>query len=354
VRVTVQQLAALVQAEVRGDGAALIDAARTLGEAGPGQVSFLESDRHLRHLKTCRAGAVVAPAALADRLSDPAVLPEPAPAFLFVADPLAAFVTMVQHLHGAPPAPPPGVDPLASVHPTAVLGPGASVGPFAVVGAGCVVGARCVLGPGVVLGRNCRLGDDVTLHPHVVLYDNTVLGDRVLVHANAVLGADGFGFRFHQGRHHKVPQLGSVEVGADVEIGACTTIDRGTFQATRVGEGSKIDNLVMIGHNCRIGPHNVMAAQVGIAGSTTTGAYVVFAGQVGVADHLHIGDGAVLGARSGVHADIAAGERVLGAPARRERDAKCILLSLDRLPGVVRDVRRILRYLGLDEGGKAA
>ena len=143
---------------------------------------------------------------------------------------------------------------------------------------------------GAVVGRNCRLGDDVTLHPHAVLYDDTVLGNRVIVHANAVIGADGFGYRMQDGRHVKMPQFGCVEIGDDVEIGAGTTIDRGTFQATRIGAGTKIDNLVQIGHNCQIGRHNLFVSQVGIAGSCSTGDYVVLAGQVGVADHVHIGD----------------------------------------------------------------
>jgi len=354
VGVTVQQLAALVQGEVRGNGGVVVEAARTLAEAEAAHVSFLESERHLRHLKTCRAAAVVVPAALAERLADPALLPEPAPALLLVADALSAFVAVVRHLHGTAPPPTPGVDPRAVIHPGAVLGAGVCVAPFAVVGDGCVVGDRCVLGAGVVLGRNCRLGDDVVLHPHVVLYDDTVLGSRVLVHSHAVLGADGFGFRFHDGRHHKVPQLGHVEVGDDVEIGACTTIDRGTFQATRIGPGTKIDNQVMIGHNCRIGAHNVMAAQVGIAGSTTTGAYVVCAGQVGVADHLRIGDGARLAAQAGVAQDVAAGETVLGTPARPERETKRAWVSLMRLADTVRDVRRILRHLGMEEEGRGA
>ena len=150
------------------------------------------------------------------------------------------------------------------------------------VGEGSVLGARCRLHSGVVVGRNCRLGDDVVLHPHVVLYDGTILGNRVIVHANAVLGADGFGYRFQGGRHVKMPQFGSVEIGDDVEIGAGTTIDRGTFQATRIGAGTKIDNLVQIGHNCQIGKHNLFVSQVGIAGSCSTGDYVVMAGQVGV------------------------------------------------------------------------
>jgi UDP-3-O-[3-hydroxymyristoyl] glucosamine N-acyltransferase len=215
-----------------------------------------------------------------------------------------------------------------------------------------VVGARCRLHSGAVVGRHCRLGDDVTLYPNAVLYDGTVLGDRVMVHANAVLGADGFGYRLQGGRHVKVPQLGHVEVGADAEVGACTTIDRGTFQATRVGEGTKIDNLVQIGHNCQIGRHNLFVSQLGIAGSSSTGEYVVIAGQVGIVDHCHIGDRAVIGAKAGVTKDVPAGQRMLGAPATPERDQKRILMSLEKLPEIRRDLRKIKQHLGLkdDEG----
>jgi UDP-3-O-[3-hydroxymyristoyl] glucosamine N-acyltransferase len=192
----------------------------------------------------------------------------------------------------------------------------------------------------------------VTLYPGAVLYDGTVLGDRVVVHAHAVLGADGFGYRFQDGRHVKVPQLGHVEVGDDVEIGAGTTIDRGTFQATRIGAGTKIDNLVQIGHNCRIGRHNVLVSQVGIAGSCTSGDYVVLAGQVGVADHIHLGDRAVIGARAGVTKDVPAGQRMLGAPATPEREQKRIMMTLEKLPELRRDLRRVMQHLGLDEDDK--
>jgi UDP-3-O-[3-hydroxymyristoyl] glucosamine N-acyltransferase len=348
VQVTVRQLAELVQGQVHGDGEAVIRAARTLTEAGPEDISFLEHERHARHLKQSRARVAVVPAGVGGR-REVLLAGREDLTLIEVADPLAAFVVLVRHLHGQPEPPAHGIDPLASVHPTAQIGPGASIFPFAVVGEGAVVGARCQLHSGAVVGRRCRLGDDVTLYPHAVLYDDTVLGHRVIVHANAVLGADGFGYRLAEGRHVKVPQLGSVEIGDDVEIGAGTTIDRGTFQVTRIGAGTKIDNLVQIGHNCQIGRHNLLVSQVGIAGSSSTGDYVVMAGQVGVADHVHIGDGALIGARAGVPADVPAGQRMLGTPARPEHDAKRILLSLDRLPELCRDVRRLKQKLGLGD-----
>ena len=346
-QVTVQQLASLIDGQVHGDGARPIDAARPLHEAGPGQVTFVENERHARHLLDCRADAVVVPLALVARR--PEFDPGGRLTLLAVTDPLAAFITLVKHLHGTPDPPPHGIDPRAAVHPSATLGPDASIFPFASVGEGTVLGARCTIHPGAVIGRRCRLGDDVVLYPNVVVYDGTVIGHRVIVHANAVLGADGFGYRLQNGRHVKVPQLGSVEIGDDVEIGACTTIDRGTFQATRVGAGTKIDNLVMVGHNCAIGRHNLLVSQVGIAGSCTTGDYVVMAGQVGIADHVHIGDQAQIGARAGVPSDLPGHARYLGAPARPESEAKRILLSLERLPALLRDVRRLKQHLGITE-----
>jgi UDP-3-O-[3-hydroxymyristoyl] glucosamine N-acyltransferase len=234
---------------------------------------------------------------------------------------------------------------------TAIVGPDASIYPYAVVGPGCVIGARCRLLSGAVIGRNCRLGDDVTLFPNAVLYDDAVLGHRVTVHANAVVGADGFGYRFQDGRHVKVPQLGHVEVGDDVEIGACTTIDRGTFGATRIGAGSKIDNLVMIAHNCQIGRHNVLVSQVGLAGSSSTGDYVVIAGQVGVVDHVHIGDGSIIGGQAAVTKDVPPGQRMLGSPATPEREQKRILMSLAGLPDFRKRLQAIERRLGVRNDG---
>jgi len=352
--VTVQQLAALVQGQVHGEGAREICDARPLSEAGPGHVTFIESERLARHLKTCQAAAILVRPALrakhagngsADHVADGTQF-----TFIEVADPLAAFVIVMRHFRGQPEQPVPGVAAQAVVHPAARVGPDATIDPFAVVGAGTVVGARCRIGSGAVIGRNCRLGDDVTLYPRVVLYDGTVLGDRVEIHAGAVIGADGFGYRFQDGKHVKVPQFGVVEIGDDVEIGAGTTIDRGTFHNTRIGAGTKIDNLVQIGHNCQIGKHNLLVSQVGIAGSSSTGDYVVLAGQVGVADHVHVGDRAVIGAKSALWRSVPAGKRMLGAPARPEGEQLRVLLCTDRLPQMRRELRQVRQHLGLEEG----
>jgi len=336
---TVKELAELVQGTVHGDGSVAIHAARPLGEAQPGDITFVVDDKYAAQLPGSRASAAVVPACVG-----PNGIP-----LIQVKDPLDAFIVIVRHMRGGAAAKPHGVDPRAFVHPTAIVGEGASIFPFASVGEGAVLGARCCIHSGAVVGRHCMLGDDVTLYPNAVLYDDCILGKRVIIHANAVIGADGFGYRLQGGKHVKVPQLGRVEIGDDVEIGACTTIDRGTFEATRVAEGTKIDNLVQVAHNCQIGKHNLFVSQLGIAGSSSTGDYVVVAGQVGIADHVHIGAGAVIGAQAGVTKDVPAGQRVLGCPAMPERDQKRILVTLEKLPEMRKELRRIVQHLGLPD-----
>jgi UDP-3-O-[3-hydroxymyristoyl] glucosamine N-acyltransferase len=349
VTVTIAELADLIHASVHGDPDLLIAAARPLHSAGPDDLTFIEHERNARFLESCVARAVVVPVAIAETRAELASDGHPPPTLLAVADPLLAFVAIVQKLHGLPSLPVHGIDRRAVVDPDADVGPDASIHANVVIGAGTVIGARCRIHPGVCIGRNCVIGDDVTLYPNVVLYDSTKVGNRVIVHANAVLGADGFGYRFQEGRHVKVPQFGSVEIGDDVEIGACSTIDRGTFNATRVGAGTKIDNLVMVGHNCQLGRHNIIVSQVGIAGSCTTGDYVVMAGQVGIADHVNIGDRATIGARAGLFRDVASGESMLGAPAKPEREAKRMLLCLEQLPSLFREVRELQRKVLKDD-----
>jgi UDP-3-O-[3-hydroxymyristoyl] glucosamine N-acyltransferase len=339
VKFTVKQLADLVQGTIQGDGNTTIGAARPLNSAQPGDITFVADDKHAAQLHQTRASAaVVSPSVPANGLP-----------LIRVADPLAAFVTIVRHLRGEAEEQPHGIDPRAFVHPSATVGEGASIHPFASVGEGSVIGARCRLHPGAAVGRHCKLGDDVTIYPNAVVYEGTVLGSRVVLHANCVIGADGFGYRTHGGKHVKVPQLGNVEIGDDVEVGACTTIDRGTFEPTRIGAGTKIDNLVQVGHNCQIGKHNLFVSQMGIAGSSSTGDFVVIAGQVGVTDHIHIGTGAVIGAKAGVTKEVPPGQRMLGAPATPEREQKRILMTLEKLPEMRKDLRRILQHLGLAE-----
>ena len=338
--VTVRQLADWVRGEVLGDGDLPITNARALADAQPGDITFVEDDKHVGAWYASRASAALVPASV----------PVNGRPVIRVTDPLMAFVRIVQTLRGKPQDATASIDPTAHIHPGAKLGAGVSVGPFVVVGAGAEIGENSTLQAGACVGRNCKLGQETMLFPHVVLYDDCVLGDRVTVHANAVLGADGFGYRFQNGQHVKVPQLGWVEIEDDVEIGAGTTIDRGTFGPTRIGTGTKIDNLVMIGHNCQIGPHNILAGHVGIAGSSTTGSHVVIAGKVGVADHLTIGDRAVIAAQSGVTRSVPADARQLGYPARAEGATKRLWVILDQLPDLRKDVRQIKKHLGLGDG----
>ena len=338
--VTVLEVAEWTGGEVVGDGATALLAARTLGEAGPGDLTFVDGERNLRAWNGSPAAAAIVPLEF---------LPAGRPV-IRVPDPLLAFALVVLRLRGPQPGRPRGVHPAASVHPTATLGADVSVGPFAVVGEGSVVGRGSVLHAGVVVGQNCRIGTEVVLHPHVVVYDDAVLGDRVVVHANSVIGADGFGYRTAGGRHEKVPQLSHVVVGDDVEIGASSTVDRGTFTPTVIGEGTKLDNQVQVAHNCVIGKHNLLVSQVGIGGSCTTGDHVVMAGQVGIADHTVIGDRVTILAKSGVHKDIPAGGRVLGTPALADRDMMTIYMHLTKLPQLRKDVERLKDAAGLRDG----
>ena len=335
--VTVRTLAEWVRGELLGDGDVPIANARTLAEAEPGDITFVEHEKHLHAWQQCRASAAIVPGNV----------PVNGRPIIRVSDPLMSFAQVVQILRGRPPEAAPSISPAAQVHPNARLAEGVSVGPFAVVGEGTEIGPHATIHAGAIVGRSCKLGANVVLYPHVIVSDDCILGDRVVIHANAVIGADGFGYRMQQGRHVKVPQLGWVVLEDDVEVGACSTIDRGTFGPTRIGMGTKIDNLVMVGHNCQIGKHNVLCSQVGIAGSCTTGDYVVMAGQVGVADHIHVGDRVTIMAKAGVPGDVASGSQVLGSPARPHKEFARLVYCIDKLPELRREVSRISKHLGL-------
>lgn len=310
----------------------LIHNALPLQDATAGCITLLDHDKHLRQ-------AVASPAAAV-------LVHRPWPALnkpqLQVENLHAAFQQAITSLRPSPTtASWSGVHPTAVVADTATLGDDTRVGPGVTIGEDCRIGQRCVLHAGVHIMAGCHLGDDCELFPNVTLYHQTRLGCRVLIHAGAVLGAYGFGYRQQQGQHVRTAQLGWVDVADDVEIGASTAIDRGTYGPTRIGAGTKIDNLVQIGHNCHIGAHNLICAHVGIAGSTSTGDYVVLAGQVGVADHVHIADRVTVAAQSGVMSNLEAGSTMFGSPATHYRQRMQELACIRRLP----EMRSELKHL---------
>jgi UDP-3-O-[3-hydroxymyristoyl] glucosamine N-acyltransferase len=334
---TLGELALRVGGEVHGNASLAIHGVAAILKAGPHDITFAGDEKHLRRLASSRAGACL----IGRKFRDNSLKAGLSAALVFVDDPQDACLVLAREFR--PEAPPVniGISPQANISPTARIGAGCHIYPGAYLDDGVVLGNECVLYPGAYVGRNCTLGNQCTLHPYAVLYPDVRLGDRVIVHASAILGADGFGYRFRSGRFEKIPQLGWLEVADDCEIGACTTIDRGMIGATIIGEGTKLDNLVMIGHNCELGRHNAFASQVGLAGSVTTGDYVRCAGQVGVADHVHLGRGCTLGAKAGVHKDIPEGETQIGYPSRPEQEQLRIVMATGKVPEMRKQLREL-------------
>jgi len=336
---TLGELAKHLGATLDGDAARVVRGIAPLESAGADEVSFVTDTRYRERALASRAGAFLAG-------TDAAGLPAPT---LRCAAPQRALIDLLELFH-PPPVVPAGAHPTAVISPSARVDPTAWIGPLAVVDAEAAVGARARIYPFAYVGVGVDVGDECVLYPHVVLREGTRLGRRVIVHPGAVLGADGFGYAREGERHRKIPQVGGVRVGDDVEIGANTTIDRATFGDTVIGRGTKIDNLVQIGHNVRVGEDAILVAQVGVSGSCTLGRGVVLAGQVGVADHVTIGDGAMLGAQAGVPADVPAGGRYIGTPARPGLEAKRIFVAETKLPELLQRVRALEKRLEALEG----
>ncbi len=332
---TLGELARLVGGELSGDPALPIRGVASLDGAQPGELSFVTSSRSQREAEGSRASAFLVPAGVE----------LPGRAVIRVAHPYLAVAALLRAFH-------PELRPVPGIHPTAVVAasarvaPDATLGEFVVVGAHSTVEPRAVLHAHVVVGEHCRVGEESVLHPHVVLRTEVDVGRRVIIHAGAVLGADGFGYAFDGSRHQKIPQVGRVVIEDEVEIGANVTIDRATLGETVVGRGTKIDNLVQIGHNTLVGADAIIVAQTGISGSCRIGNRVVLGGQVGVVDHVTIGDGAQVGSQSGVHRDVPAGGAVLGYPAIPAADARRSMVALPRLPELLRAVRALERRVG--------
>jgi len=328
-------IAARVGGRVEGDGTVDVTGVSSIEEPEPGTLTFLADPRHAGRVHGLSVAAILLP---------PDAPPAPVPA-IRVAEPYRAFLDVVALFHPAP-AVEPGIHASAIVASSARLGRNAAIGPHAVVGDGVVLGDDCVLHAGVVLYPRVRAGHRFTAYANVVVREDVSIGDRVTLHAGAVVGSDGFGYLPGPDGIRKIPQVGTVVIEDDVEIGANATVDRAALGATTIGRGTKIDNLVMVAHGCRTGPNCLLAAQSGLAGGTTLGAGVMLGGQVGAAGHLRVGDRVQVAAKSGIHNDLAAGGTYGGIPAVDIRTWRRGMTALARLSELFRRVRRIERRLG--------
>lgn len=338
---TLGELAERVEGEVLGDATVTVSGIRALSEAGPEDISFVHNASYLEAAVASQAAALLLPAPLAEDWNAKPVIAKPV---IAVAASQLAVAQVIGLFH-------PEARPAPGIHATAVIGEGctvpesASVGPYAVLGDRVEVGEGSVIEAHAVLGDDCRLGRDCRLRPAAVLYHGTVLGDRVQVHSGAVIGADGFGYASVNGVHHKVPQVGRVRLADDVEVGANSAVDRALLEETSIGAGTKIDNLVQVGHNVQTGKGCLFCGQAGIGGSSEIGDYVVLAGQVGVADHLKVGAGTQVAAKSAVYTHLPGGIQAGGIPAVKIRDFRRQTAANGRLPDLLKRVRRLEKQL---------
>jgi UDP-3-O-[3-hydroxymyristoyl] glucosamine N-acyltransferase len=341
--IRLDELAARLDAELVGDGELMVEGVCPLDLAGPEHLSFLHNPKYLSQARESQAGAIL--------VRDPDSLPDRN--LLVCAEPYLAFARALEIVYPVE-RPDPGIHPSAVVDKDAVLGAEMSVGPCAVIEAGARVGDRTTIGPGCVIGRDAVIGADCLLHPRVVVEDRCRVGDRCILHAGAVIGSDGYGFATVGGVHHKVPQVGIAVLEDDVELGANACVDRATMGETRVGRGTKVDNLVQIAHNVEIGEGGLLVSMVGISGSTKLGHHVTFAGNSGAAGHLTIGDNVTVGAMSAVYRDLPNGAFVTGIPARPHKEwlkANANLQRLDSLRQRVKELQREVETLKQPDKG---
>ncbi len=329
--------------ELRGEADVRITQVATLEAAGPGQISFFANSRYRNQLEQTRADAVILAAEAADLTQRSRIVCQ---------DPYAYFARVSALLN--PPAPVvPGIHALAAIHPAARVPASASIGPFVSIGAGAEVGEGTVVGAGCALGDNVRVGRDCRLYANVSVYHDCVIGDRVMLHSGVVIGADGFGLAWEGGMWHKIPQIGRVLLGDDVEVGANTTIDRGALADTVIEEGVKLDNQIQIGHNCRIGAHTAIAGCVGIAGSTRVGRYCRIGGSAMIGGHLEIADNVEISAATGVPKSILkAGTYTSLFPISQHRDWLRNASHIRHLDSLARRLRDLEARLGELEGKK--
>ena len=334
-QVSLAELADRLGAELVGDGERMVEGIRPLDRAQAEHLSFLHNPKYVAQAAESRAGAILVHSA--DEL--------PGRDLLVCAQPYLAVARALEIFHPRRPAEP-GVHPSAVVADDLDLGDGASIGPLVAVGRGVSVGGGTVIGAGCVVGDGARIGSDVFLHPRVVVEDGCVIGDRCILQSGVVVGSDGYGFATVDGVHHKVPQVGIVVLEDDVEIQANTTIDRATMGETRIGRGTKVDNLVQVAHNVEVGEHCLLVSQTGISGSTKIGRHSVFAGQTGAAGHLELGEQTMVGARCAVMKSFPEPGNVLaGFPARPQKEWMRSQAALRRIDGLRKKVQQLERQL---------
>jgi len=334
------EIARIAGCELVGDPATEIKGIADIEHAGPDEIAFVSNPRYAKYLSSTRAAAVLVPRDMDARGASCALLR--------CANPSLAFARVAALFVDRPPEPEPGVSAAAVVGEGCTIHESASVGAGSVLGKNVYVGARSVIMPLAYLGDGVRVGTDCRIHPNVTVYAGCTIGDRVVIHAGSVIGSDGFGYEREGEIHVKIPQLGTVEVGDDVEIGACVTVDRARFGKTVIGAGTKIDNLVQVAHNVRIGKNCIIVAQTGISGSTEIGDGVVMAGRAGTFGHIRIGDGAVLTACTVASKDVPAGETVAGFPARPFADyrrSEALRLKLPALLDRIRELEKRVESL---------
>lgn len=334
---TAGEIAHILGGLVEGDSEVRVHDFAKIEEARPGTLSFLSNLKYESYIYTTQASIILVSHTFSPREAVEATL-------IRVDDPYASLARLMQIVADKLQHRPTGIDSTA-ISPEAQVGADVYVGHGAVIETGAQIGDRCLIYPNVYIGRGVVIGSDTTIYPNAVLYHDVQIGTRCIIHAGAVIGADGFGFAPQLDGYHKIPQLGNVVIEDDVEVGANTCIDRAVMGSTTIRRGAKLDNLIQVAHNCEVGAHTVMAAQGGMAGSSSIGSWCQTGGQVGIAGHLHIGDRVQLGGQTGVLGSIESDKVLLGSPAMDARTAMRVYATLSKLPEMYRQITQLEKEL---------
>ncbi len=326
---TLGELAEYVDGRVCGDPNVKIKSASTLGRADEGDISFLTNRKYEKQLRTTKASAVIVGKET----------PTTSVPLLIAEDPYYAFMQIMVLLHGHRKHKKTGISPRASISDSAKIGADCHIHDFVIVSDNAKIRDGSVIYPGVYIGQNVQIGNDSIIYPNVTIYGGCIIGNRVIINANSAIGEDGFGYATHKGTHHKIPQTGTVIIEDDVEIGACCGIERGTLSDTIIGQGSKLGDMITIGHGTRVGSHCLLVAQVGIAGSTTLGHHCIVGGQVGIVGHINIGNNVTIAAQAGIINNIPDNKVMLGAPAIEANQGKRAYSMIQYLPDMRQNIR---------------